>query len=222
VSRIAVITANCGGFDPLLPPVAQEVPLGFKAVEHFVFDDRSFPRRQTMSPRLQARIPKMFAWEMLPDFEFYIWHDASYSMQHPQAAAWFVERCDRADACFFMHPHRRTVAAEADYIRERIARGDKYIASRYLNEDLDGQVDAIDTGFWAEDFLIASSAFAYYPTPAVQACLREWWLHTSRYHAVDQLALPYVLWKHRIEWNAIELNVYDFPYLLRTREGKRA
>ena len=198
MSRIAVITANCGGFDPLEPPVAQRLPQGFKAVEHFCFDDRTFPRRQTMSARLQARIPKMFATELAPGFEFYIWHDASYSMKHPDAAAWFVERCTMADACFFMHPHRKTIMDEAAYIAGRIAAGDRYLTARYLHEDIEGQLSAIDPGFWADDYLIASSAFAFYPTPAVEACFREWWLHTSRYHAVDQLALPFLLWKHRI------------------------
>ena len=41
--------------------------------------------------------------------------------------------------------------------------------------------------------LFASTAFVYKDSPAVRAALKEWWYHTSRYHSIDQLSLPWAI-----------------------------
>ena len=68
-NKIAIITANMGNFDKNIDPVEQSVKADF-----FRFIDSNFPPRyQAMTSRFQARIPKMFGWQMNPGYDFYIY-----------------------------------------------------------------------------------------------------------------------------------------------------
>ena len=71
--KIAVITANLGNFDPNVDYAEQSL-----AYDFYKFTDENFPPRfNSMTPRLQARIVKMFGWQMVPPHDLYIWVDSS-------------------------------------------------------------------------------------------------------------------------------------------------
>ena len=220
--KVAVITANMGSFDRFVPYVKQNMEYDF-----FMFDSLNFPQRHcSMTPRLQARIPKMFGWQMAPGYDIYIWVDASYSLQHPESVAWFVEQCDGVDIAVLKHPMRDTIQQEADYIKKRLEdekahRKDPYVIKRYEHELVDEQLAEIrsDSDF-LDNRLFASTALAYRNVDKVRMMLKDWWYHTSRYHSVDQLSLPYVIWKHGCSVNVIPTqHHHDFkiPYLTLTR-----
>ena len=57
----------------------------------------------------------------------------------------------------------------------------------------------------------------YRPTDAVKAMLTEWWVHKSRYHLHDQLALPFLVWKHRIMPAVLDGDIYHCDHLPITR-----
>jgi hypothetical protein len=48
--------------------------------------------------------------------------------------------------------------------------------------------------------------------------MKEWWYHISRYHIIDQLALPYVLKKSDCKYNIIDEKYGEIPYLTYTRK----
>mgnify|MGYP001615419993 FL=1 len=52
--------------------------------------------------------------------------------------------------------------------------------------------------------------------------LTEWWVHISRFHSVDQLALPYLVHKHGLNVLRLSENIYRFPYLTRIRPSERS
>lgn len=188
--RVAVITANLGSFDKPVEHAEQSV-----ACDFFHFTDENFPPRlNSMSPRLQARIVKMFGWQIVPGYDYYIWVDSSCALARPDSAKWFLDQCKDVDIAVFKHPHRNTIQEEADYLKERLkleAEGKKglYILPRYENEDIDGQLGEVDPN--AE--LYASTAFIFRHSESVRSAMKEWWYHTSRYHSIDQLSLSHVL-----------------------------
>lgn len=225
--KVSVISANLGSFDVPVPMVVQN---GDDGVLEHRFTDQNFPPRHcTMTPRLQARIPKMFGWQMEPIASYkpdiIIWHDASMALLHPDSVSWLVSRVENADIAFFRHPFRHSIKEEADYIRERIKNGDTYLKSRYENELLDEQVraclDDIPAPIYQDDTLYATTVFVYRNIPAVHELLEKWWVHTSRYHAVDQLAIPYLVKKAQMKNNLkvyeIQDNLYKTQYLTHTR-----
>ena len=211
---VAVITANLGAFEKEVKNIEQVRPHDF-----YLFTDKNFPPRHcAMTPRLQARIVKMFGWQMVPSHQIYIWVDSSFSMAQPDTVSWFIEQLGSSDAAFLRHPTRRNIQNEADYIKMRISNNCPYLTPRYANELIEEQLAEIKGDKWFHDhILLASTAFVYYLNERTEALFKEWWYHTSRYHQVDQLSLPYALFKSKCKFNIIEENYYKTPYLSYTR-----
>jgi hypothetical protein len=220
MKNVAVITANLGNFDP---PAAHILNRSAD-VEYFRFDDNNLaPRKNSMSPRLQAHIPKCFGWSLCPGFDYYIWVDASCAFRHPDSIRWFLSKCEGHDIALFAHPNRHSIVEEAEFMRAQIAVGNKYLTSRYAGEDIDGQLAEInsDPGY-KDDTLYAATAFIYRNLSVVRAMLKEWWYYSSRYHVNDQLSLPYVVWKSGCRVNVIAENYLKIPYLTYIRNQSRS
>lgn len=207
--EVAIISANLGNFDKEQTVVRQTV--GF---DHIVYTDENFPpRSQSMSPRLQARIPKMFSWEMAPGYDYYIWVDSSCNVTNEGAIQWFIDQLGSADAAFFKHPNRNTVQEEADYLKKRLAKNCPYITPRYKGERIDDQLAVVDEN--AE--LLASTAFIYRDTIRARDLLTIWWLHTSLYHSIDQLSLPHAIKSSGAEVDIIHEDYTKIPWITYVR-----
>ncbi len=215
--RIAIISANMGNFDPVVEPVAQSVQ-----VDYYRFTDENFPRRFcAMTPRMQARIPKCFGWQMVPGYDYYLWIDSSLSIINSETVVWFLDKCKDVDAVFFRHPDRNNIREEADFIEKKIQSGNRYLSPRYTNESSREELSEIfsDPGF-EDNLLIASGAFIYKLNDKTIAMMKEWWYHISRYHIVDQLGLPYAIYKAGCSINIIEEHYMYNPYIAYTRNKK--
>lgn len=208
----AIISANLGGYEPPADWVRQQAPEGW-AVEVHRFTDANFPpRAKAMTPSLQAGILKMFGWEFVPGFDAYIWVDASRQITSPHFAEWMLDELAGAEFAVFLHPQRRTIREEYEFVKAKLAAGSRYLLKRYAGEWLDEQVAAIcDVENFKDRALYASTSFAYRPTESVKAALKEWWFHKSRYLLHDQLALPLVLWMHGVFVRPIAADIYDLP-----------
>lgn len=197
--KIAVVSANLGEFDQRPEHTPQSSECSF-----FDITDDQFPlRTNSMTPRLQARIVKMFMWQFAPGFDYYLWVDSSCRLALPDSARWFanhLEAYGSTDIVVFKHPNRDTVQQEADYLKERLTleksrKKQPYVLQRYEYEDIDGQLAEVDP----EVELYASTAFMYKDSPQVRDAMKEWWYHTSRYHSIDQLSFPYAIRKLHAE-----------------------
>lgn len=212
--KIAVITASLGNFDTLTEPVEQSISFDF-----YKFTDKNFFHRQcSMTPRLQARIPKMFSWQMIPGYDYYIWVDGSCTLSHFDSVKWFLEHCKNSDLAVFKHPNRKTIEEEATYLKKRLNMKCPYITPRYENELIDEQLTEIFSTKYVDDKLFASTAFIYRNTEKVHEMMKNWWYHTSRYHSIDQLSLPYVVWESACVATIIPENYLKIPYLQYVRK----
>lgn len=214
MDRILVVSANLGDFERHITHVPQDV-----GYEHQLYTDKNFsPRFNSMTPRLQARIPKMMAWQMKPGYDYYIWIDSSCRLADNHAIGWFLEQLGDAEAAFFKHPHRNTVQEEADYLKERLqleatGKKQKYILPRYENERIDDQMAVVDP----EGELYASTAFIYRDTPKIRDLMTIWWLHTSLYHSIDQLSLTTAIKHSGAKVNVIPDNYLKVPWIEHVR-----
>jgi hypothetical protein len=203
----AVLTANLGNFDTPVNPVAQTVDFAFHR-----FEDSNFPPIAGLTPRLQYRIPKLYGWEMFPGYDTYIWLDGSMSFRSPSSVEWFLEKLGDADMALFKHPWRNSMREETDHIEEYLRKGSKYIVPRYRNGLHQEQLDlCLSDPDFEDDRLYTSTAFIYRNTPEVQKAMKCWWYYQSRYFTVDQIVLPYVVRKLKV--NTIQENQYRNPYV---------
>jgi len=168
---------------------------------------------------MQARIVKCFSWQLVPGYDHYIWVDGSCSLWHRDSVKWFLEQCAGYDAAFFKHPDRSTIQQECDFLKLKLAQQSRYICSRYQGEFLDEQMAEINSDpTYKDNLLIASTAFVYRDSSSMRDMLKHWWYHISRYHIIDQLALPYVIHKSGCKVNIIDENYGKIPYLTPTRK----
>jgi hypothetical protein len=176
------VSANFGSFDK---PVDDG---------RITITEKEFPgRNKSMTPRLQARIVKTHMWEFVPGYDYYLWVDSSCRLQKG-GSQWFLNKLGDADIAVFKHPHRNTVQQEADYLKHRLAIKCPYITPRYEGEDIDGQLTAVDPSAP----LYASTAFICKDSPVLREAMKEWWYQISRYHSIDQLALPHATQSLRV------------------------
>lgn len=222
--KVVLWSANLGSFDKPIDPVKQDLPAGAELTWQLFTDENFPPRFNAMTPRLQARIVKMFGWQLIPHHEYYIWVDSSCTLSRPDSVKWFIDQCQGVDMVVFKHPNRGTIQEEADYLKERLSleragKKQKYILPRYENEDIDGQLAEIkaDTDFKDKN-LYASTAYIYRYSDKVRDMMKEWWYHTSRYHSIDQLSLPYVLDRFDIKLKVIPDSYMKIPYLKYVRK----
>lgn len=218
--KVAVISANLGGYDPHVEWTPQVVPAGV-TVEVHRLTDATFPRRvKAMTPALQAGIPKMCGYELYPGADVYLWVDASRGLLRPDTVAWFLDGLGRSELLLFLHPERHTIREEYAFVKAKLAARSRYLTKRYEGEWLDEQFAAVNVPWYTDDRLYASTAFMYRPTVVVRRMLREWFYHKARYLLHDQLALPYLVRDHGVHVAERPESVYDCEYLPMTRGAR--
>lgn len=218
--KVLVHSANLGGFDKMKPHAIQSVLHDY----HISNDDNFPPRAKAMSPRLQARIPKCFGWQMSPGYDYYMWIDGNLTLKHPNSLSHFLEPLlDGHDVVALRHHRRPNIRQEVRYIRKGINQQSRYIVGRYEGELLKEEYEAIENDKdYIDDALLLSGAFAYRNSPEVQQALKEWWYHISRYHIVDQIGFVYSLKKAGLKIKMFDDLYNDCWFLGVNRHGRKA
>ena len=215
--KIAIISANLGGYEIEVPWTPQVVP-GALVTIYRLTDATCPPRYKAMLPSLQCGIAKMFGWQLFPGHDVYIWIDASRGLLRPDTAAWFCHQADGADLLLFRHPERATVREEYEFVRAKLEAGSRYLTKRYAGEWLEDQYAAVR--YRPDATLYASTAFLYRPTSVIRALLKDWWYHKTRYLLHDQIALPSLVETARAlgaQVKVIDDSVYACAHLPMTR-----
>ncbi len=208
--EIAMITASLGGFDKPMPYTPQSI-----GYDYFSFTDENFPPRfNAMTPRLQAKIPKCFGWQMVPDYDYYLWIDGNFKFSIPDSLKYFYDNCQDYDIVVLKHPRRTSVDWESRYLQRGLKEQSIYLIGRYENELLSEQMAEINANpDFIDDLLVCGGVFMYRNTAKVRRMLKEWWYYVSRYHIMDQCSFAYVLKKSGLRINALPDKIYDCPYL---------
>lgn len=214
--KTAIVTANLGGFDNVSPHVEQSI-----AYDYHLFTDENFPPRHcAMTPRMQARMPKCFAYEMVPGYDYYLWIDGNLTLKHNDSLKHFFDKIEGHDLVVLNHDRRPDIRQETRYIRKAVRQQSKYIVKRYENELLAEQYKFVcDDKDYVDDTLYMTGVFLYKNTPKVQAAMKEWWHFVSRYHIVDQIGFVYAMRKAGLKINALDDKYTDCWYLGVKRHG---
>lgn len=215
MNKVLVTTASFGRQlrSTWVDQISERYDITFNRVD----GENTHVRELALHPRLRAKMPKMLAWEDHPNYDYYVWIDASFSLTDERSIERMVDYCVDTDACFFPHPHGRTsVQQELDFIMGRLDVGDQYLLNRCGGEPMVEQVAEYKKDkTWADDFLIAAGTFVY-STRLVNNTeynvMKEWFHHNCIWSVQDQLSLPYLLHKFNPNFKFFEGNVYDNKY----------
>lgn len=212
--KLAILTANLNHFDTQVDPVAQDLPKGVDQIVFHRFTDDNFPPIIGLTPRFQYRLPKLFGWQMWPGYDYYLWLDGSMSLQNPNSVKWFLNQLENTHMALFKHPWRNTIKEEVDHIDQKLQEGNKYITSRYKNGlHKEHYQEILKDKTYVDDRLYASTAFIYRNTQQVRNLMKDWLFSSARYFTCDQVALPYLIWKHKIKTRIIKHNLFKIEYV---------
>jgi hypothetical protein len=216
--RIAFVSANLGGIDVDRQAlhVKQDIDVDF-----FYYTDYNMPpRSDAMTPRLQAKIPKMLAFELVPDYDYYIWADACFTLSSEHAISWLIEQLGCSDIAVFRHQeHRSNIMSEYLFMQRHIAgvSGDayaqEYLTSRYGNEPV---LDQIRTYYsdvrFTDTTLFSAGMFVYQNAANVRRALMDWFYQCARYSVQDQISLPYILSMNLLNVSVIDEDITNNKY----------
>jgi hypothetical protein len=205
----AVVTTRLGGIDRVAQYQPQSVP-----ADYFVYDAPL--RTESLHPRLQAKIPKYFAWQLYPGYDTYLWLDGNIRLKDHNALEYYYNKLEGYDVVVHHHPDRDTIWWEYRYNWRALHNNapSNYMRKRYVNELLDEQMAVIKADKdYVDNYLVNGGVFMYRNTQEVQLMLKQWWHHVSRYLVMDQLSWAYVLRKSGLRVNVLHENLYDCPWV---------
>ncbi len=193
---IAVIQASIGDMDNPVNHVEQSIPADFH-----LFTGEA----KRLSPRLEAKIPKMFGWQLIPNYNYYLWLDGNISLNNRDTLKYFIEQIQGYDIVCLRHHRRPNIRQEIRYLRKGLREQSIYLVSRYKNELWQEQYKEICSDKeYVDDLLVIGGVFMYRNTPQVQQVMKEWWYHNSRYNIQDQISFAYVLKKSGIKYKVLD------------------
>ena len=191
--KIAVVSASLGGMDA--SPVHDVQTISY---DNFYFTDENFPLRdKVMTPRLQAKIPKMFGWQLVPDYDYYLWLDGNIRLNRPDVLEYFYNEIQGHDIVVLKHHRRNTIKWETRYMERALNEQSTYIVSRYGGEFWKEQKKEFEN--YKDDRLYIGGIFMYRNIPKIHEAMKEWWYQVSRYCVQDQISFPYAFRDVRVK-----------------------
>jgi hypothetical protein len=206
--RLVVYTAIFGGYDALKQQ--PEIP----GVEYVCFtDDRTLSapgwriarsRARYPHPRMSAKWFKLHPHRVLPWVGHSIYIDGSVQILGPDFFAVMLDALGDSGLALFRHPVRSTVRDEAAFCVPI----EKYrrlpLIEQVEHYEAEGFRD--DVGLYANGLIVRR-----HRTRAMRGLGRAWMRENERWTYQDQLSLPYLLWKRKIQPGVVPYALWDNP-----------
>jgi len=200
--KIAVITANVGGFD--IPKLIPNQTLEYDLVR---IDDIKLEGDN----RHKAKLPKMQS-HLFSDADIHIWIDSSVQVKSENFVKYMVEQLADNDIAIGKHNLRNCAYSEMYYIIREIENGNKYLESRYNKSDLLAVNAFLRSNNFPEKMgLWACGIFARYNNDKVNAIFDKWWESECKYLTIDQPMFSYFAKQMKVNtitWNTLIDNEY--------------
>jgi hypothetical protein len=184
-------------------------------IDVFNYDDSNFPSRSnSLHPRLKGKIPKMLGWmyDNEKEYDYYVWSDSKFHFKK-KCISELVKQIKDFDMCLFKHPHRSRIIDEYNFVKENIKIGNRYLTDRYDGENMEKQMqDYISDKNFNDNCLFACGLFIYSKKLIANKetnLLKEWFFHNVFYSIQDQLSLPYLVQKFKINYTTFDFDIFN-------------
>lgn len=215
MKNVHIVTANFGTIDIKSLIVPKQIVDNINITSTSYNDFNVLNNRQnSIHPRLKGKIPKMLEWINV-EADYYIWLDAPFEI----VSEYFVQNTLNSlgdnDICLCKHNCRTTIKDEFNFVDSSMKNGDEYIISRYAGEDIEEQVEVyLNDNTFVDNNLFEMGYFVYSKKLIENRdynLMTDWFFHNCYYSVQDQLSLPYLLHKHKINYSTFKFDVFNNP-----------
>ncbi len=203
--KIAVITANIGGFDSQKSFPKQNIEC-----DYFAFTENNLPFPMTsLNPRMKAKYFKLQAHKLFPDHNAFIWLDSSFQIKSNHFAAYMIEQLNNYGIAVTKHPERHCIYQEAAFVDQGLKRGATYFTNRYLSSKINEEAKRYGVEEYPKNNgLYACGLFSRRNNPSTNKFFDAWWDRCLQYSVFDQLSFPVLAKKHGISINPLVFDNY--------------
>jgi hypothetical protein len=187
--RVLVYSAIFGDYDPVKDFPKQSIPCDFQ-----LFTESKGQK----TPRLDSRWYKL---NPPAGYDYTIWIDGSIRVTSRFFAEYMVDQA-RDRWAMFKHPWRDCIYKEAE---------ESHDMRKYHNEPIMAQAEAYrkagmptNWGLWASGIICRRNDWG-------DDLNQLWWAEHQKWSVQDQISLPYVLWKYKLQFFNCDLALYDNP-----------
>lgn len=199
--KVAVVTANIGGFDPIFGMCKQTREFDF---HYFTESNLPFPL-PNLNNRLKSKYIKICMHRFLPDYDVYIWVDGRIKIIADSFVANLLFELQGHDAVFYKHRERKTPYQELNYILDCFKHGNDYLINRYINQSLEKELDLFTKEQVPIDSqLYMTGVFARWNQPSANDKFDEWWKRCIEYSYFDQAMLSYIEQIHKLKIKGLD------------------
>jgi hypothetical protein len=199
MNRVAIITSNIGDFDEIHKIPQQTVPFDYfycKKVEGY----KEFTA--STSNRMKSKYPKCQGHKLFKN-HILIWIDGSITITSDKFVENMVANLERNMMVSPLHPDRKNVYDELNFVLNCFDTGVPYVTSRYDKEKIQEELDFITEKKMDIDYpLYNAGVCARWNNPRINAAFDEWWKLILKYSELDQALFNYICWKNELKIHA--------------------
>ncbi|HEV7781709.1 MAG TPA: glycosyltransferase domain-containing protein [Chitinophagaceae bacterium] len=199
--KIAVITANIGGFDK-----ENEMPQQDIAFDRFYINDNNCPyTAYKVDNRLKAKIFKIIPHKVWPGYDVYVWVDGNIKIKATNFISRIVSKLEGGEVVISRHSERSSIYEEAEFIITELKKGHKYLKARYTADSIQKEVESFGPGI---EGLYWCGCFARVNSDKVNRAFDDWFIDNVIWSYFDQNSFVYEMHKHQVKLNIIEWGNY--------------
>lgn len=197
-----------------------ETPLVYKdyVIDLALYNNSNTPSRvASLHPRMKCKVYKMMDWLEHPDYDYYIWINAKFTILDGFFENIFAFEDDDAELFLFNHPQRSSIRSEMDFMTEYMKMGNPYVLRRYTGDIMEEQVTKIlaDHSF-IDDQLFDGGLFMFKKKLVENKdhnLMLDWLLYNTMYSVQDQLWFPYLIQKYKVKYKVYDHHLYKNNFL---------
>ncbi len=215
--KICVITAEFNHDERIYSPSFSAQDTNHE-VEFIALNNNNYPTRNlSLHPRLKSKIPKFLQWK-ITEADYYIWFDSKFKVTSSKFVDWHLKEIGSHDLCLFEHPERSTIKEELDFMQEMMSDNNQYLNERYIGEPMKEQVEHyLAHPNFSDNSLFSCGMFIYSKNLVLNKdynLMTDWLLECTYWSVQDQLSIPFLLQKHKVNYNTYDYHILKNRYTI--------
>ncbi len=186
---------------------------------HFKYKQKTYPTDEENYNRLIAKLPKMLFYKLVPnEYDYYIWCDSKFTLKE----GWLgyvlgiIKENNSCQMITSKHRENSSIKQEFDYMAHNMMTYNvANLVSKYNVAEMNRQVSFYLKDKEFEDSNLYELPLIIYSKDVLKEkmFLESWYAHNYYFTIQDQLSLPYLVSKFKINIGVVNQNAFQVPFV---------